>query len=415
MLDNGLYRVYRTHYNFHQANGEQNERQLAARFLLVGGEFRKLEDHLGTLSHLPSGDLTQDHERSLSRLALSGYYDLVNEDDVATGERPDEIPHMNIGITLPEASFWLMGASFSKPVRMDVYGETVYLDNSEIDPEQATDLEQRIQNGELQLRPIGEATLDKSENGQAFQDTHEAFLKTVKGLHEQGVISPDHYNSLVQPAIEQHRRYFQDSRVPTLGNVEAMELFRKTHANHGFHVSIDGNDFGLINKHLGHDEGNAAIQRYGQIMTEAASKHQNWKGFRKGGDEFHFWFEKPDHAAQFTRDVREAMETAPRVGGIFTHAVGMGLGRNHDEAERALEASKWQMGPAEESGKRRNSHQFGNAPTTIHNAMTGEFYRTPDHIAQMNAPHADYIKSKSSAYKERQDVAPPPMTEPKHE
>lgn len=404
MFDDGLYRLYRKQYG---DDGEDQGKNLSARFLVHGGKFVRLEDHDGALGHnMPSGDMTVQHLRQLARLSTSGHYQLVDEADVGAGEHPEHLPDLDVGMSIPEASFWITGGSLSRPIRMDVHGETVILDGTPLEQDQAKEIEQRISSGELvlqEIKSIDPEDMQKSENGHAFQKAHGEFMQQLEGLRSQGVLSPDHYNSLAVPAMEKHRRYFMDSRTPNLGNQEAFDMFRQTHGNHGTHVSIDGNDFGLVNKHLGMEAGDQAIADYGKVFHDASQLHSNAKGFRKGGDEFHFWFDKPEHAAEFVRNVRENLENSPRIGGIFNKAVSMGIGPSYDQSERALEQSKWQMGmPEPGTGKRLNAHMFGNAPITIHNSMTGESYRTPDHVSQRGMPTDEFIQSKSAAYKIRQ-------------
>jgi diguanylate cyclase (GGDEF)-like protein len=175
---------------------------------------------------------------------------------------------------------------------------------------------------------------------------------------------------LAQHADTVARNLFTDVMVSSMGNKMAYQDFLTRNQDKGAHVHVDMNDFGQINKFHGERTGDHAIKRFGSIAQEV-SRQMGGKSFRNGGDEFKFWFHKPDHAHAFARTLRERLEKEPKVGsqGNPTHnlAASIGIGFNPDHAESALLHAKKQLGPTDAvTGKRTNKHSLGNAPTVIH-------------------------------------------------
>lgn len=175
---------------------------------------------------------------------------------------------------------------------------------------------------------------------------------------------------LAQHADTVARGLYTDTMIPKMGNKMAYNDFLTRNRNQGVHVHVDMNDFGQINKLHGEAVGDVAIKRFGGLAQEV-SRQMGGKSFRNGGDEFKFWFHKPEHAHAFARALRDRLEKEPKVGamGNPTHnlAASIGIGYNPDHAESALLHAKKQLGPTDLStGKRKNKHSLGNAPTVVH-------------------------------------------------
>jgi diguanylate cyclase (GGDEF)-like protein len=166
------------------------------------------------------------------------------------------------------------------------------------------------------------------------------------------------------------RGLYTDTMIPKMGNKMAYQDFLTRNRNSGTHVHVDMNDFGQINKYHGEATGDEAIKRFGGLAQETA-RAMGGKSFRNGGDEFKFWFHKPEHAHAFARELRTRLGAESKVGsnGRLTHnlAASVGIGHNPDHAESALLAAKGQLGSIDPaSGKRVNKHKVGDAPTVIH-------------------------------------------------
>lgn len=210
------------------------------------------------------------------------------------------------------------------------------------------------------------------------------------------------------------RSLYTDTMVPRLGNKMAYNEFLQRHGNDGYHVHLDLNDFGQINKLHGEAMGDEAIKRAGNIISEV-SRTFGGKAFRNGGDEFKTWFHKPEAAHGFARELRARLERQPKIGGTHNLAASIGIGFNRDHAEGALLEAKKKLGPTV-NGKRENRHAVGAAPTVIHSrthepipdgwrspsgsapqsmpnlAPTGMKFHNPlvkDEAGVLNHPHAD--------------------------
>lgn len=160
------------------------------------------------------------------------------------------------------------------------------------------------------------------------------------------------------------RHLFSDSMVPKMGNKLAYQEHLSRHGNEGTHVHVDLADFGQINKLHGEQTGDQAIKDFGNTASDV-SRMFGGKAFRNGGDEFKFWFDKPEAAHAFARELRTRVEKLPPAGGTHNIAATIGIGHNPQHAEGALINAKSQLGPMV-GGKRQNLHAVGKAPTIIH-------------------------------------------------
>jgi GGDEF domain-containing protein len=161
------------------------------------------------------------------------------------------------------------------------------------------------------------------------------------------------------------RHLFQDSLVPKMGNQLAYKDFLSRHQNDGVHAHVDLNDFGQVNKVHGEKMGDHAIQQFGSAASEC-SRQFGGKSFRNHGDEFKFWFPRPEQAHGFARELRTRLEQIPKIGGTHNVAAAIGIGFDPDHAEKALITAKGQLGPMGPDGKRQNAHSVGDAPTVMH-------------------------------------------------
>jgi GGDEF domain-containing protein len=159
---------------------------------------------------------------------------------------------------------------------------------------------------------------------------------------------------------------YTDTMVPKMGNKLAYNDHLSRNGNSGYHVHVDMNDFGQINKQHGERMGDHAIKQFGGLSSEV-SRMFGGKAFRNGGDEFKFWFHRPEAAHGFARELRSRLEKQPKVGGTHNLAASVGIGYNPDHAESSLLEAKKQLGPTDAlTGKRQNLHKLGDAPSVIH-------------------------------------------------
>lgn len=177
-----------------------------------------------------------------------------------------------------------------------------------------------------------------------------------------------------QSGMRQHadtiaRHLFSDKMVPKMGNKAAYEDFLTRNKAKGIHVHADLNDFGQINKLHGEQEGDKAIKAFGNTAAEV-SRMFGGKSFRNGGDEFKFHFQKPEQAHGFARELRSRLENLSPAGGTHNIATSIGMGYTPEHAEKSMIGAKGMLGPMDmQTGKRKNLHAVGKAPTVVHSLL----------------------------------------------
>lgn len=159
-----------------------------------------------------------------------------------------------------------------------------------------------------------------------------------------------------------------DTMVKGMGNKAAYKRHLETNRDRGVHVHVDLNDFGQINKIHGEQVGDEAIIKFGNLAHQLSRKYGG-KSFRNGGDEFKFHFHDPETAHRFVRELQSQLESVPKIGGTHNLSASIGIGRNFDEAEQAVIQAKSKLGPMDRTGKRKNKHALGEAPTVVHSAF----------------------------------------------
>jgi hypothetical protein len=88
-----IFKLLRVH---HTADG-QLKRQPSGRFIVHDGNIHILEDYFGDLSHLKDGPVDEKTNRWLTSMKRNPYYDIVTDEDVRKGNRPDLIPEKDLG------------------------------------------------------------------------------------------------------------------------------------------------------------------------------------------------------------------------------------------------------------------------------------------------------------------------------
>lgn len=162
------------------------------------------------------------------------------------------------------------------------------------------------------------------------------------------------------------RGMYTDTMVPKMGNKAAYQDHLSRNENSGYHVHADLNDLKQLNTQHTEKGGDEAITKFGHVASEV-SRMFGGKSFRNGGDEFKFWFHKPEQAHGFAREVRKRLESHPKIRGTHNLASAFGIGYSSDHAEKALDAAKSTLGTKDPQTKRRaNNYPYGSAPTVIH-------------------------------------------------
>jgi GGDEF domain-containing protein len=172
------------------------------------------------------------------------------------------------------------------------------------------------------------------------------------GLHE-------HANTVA-------RHLFADTMIPRLGNKMAYQDHLSRHRQEGYHVHIDGNNMSSVNKLHGEQAGDDMIRKLGNHVADV-SRQFGGKSHRNGGDEFKAFFNTPEQAHGFARELRTRLDKEPILNGTHKLSSAIGIGYNPEHAELALQHAKKQLGPTDpNTGKRANIHQLHETPTVMH-------------------------------------------------
>ena len=124
---------------------------------------------------------------------------------------------------------------------------------------------------------------------------------------------------------------------PSIGNKLAFELF-KSKNKHGFYISMDINDFRLVNA-INHEEGDNAIRKIGYILRGATNGLKKSKLFRAGGDEFVFFTEIEAEIEIFITNVINVLAQLDLIDGRKL-SMSFGIGKTYLEADKALIIAK---------------------------------------------------------------------------
>jgi predicted signal transduction protein with EAL and GGDEF domain len=189
-------------------------------------------------------------------------------------------------------------------------------------------------------------------------------LKAIRTTH------PEHAKTIA-------RHIYADNMIPTMGNKTAYREFLQK-PRKGVYVHADLNDFGQINKLHGDQKGDEAIKTFGKLSSGLSRKFGG-KSHRPGGDEFKFYFDKPEQALGFSRELQQHLGKLPKVGGTHNIAASIGMGANPEHAEQSLMQAKSKLGPTV-NGKRQNTHSVGNAPTVVHSEHAENLLKKPKEL-----------------------------------
>jgi diguanylate cyclase (GGDEF)-like protein len=126
---------------------------------------------------------------------------------------------------------------------------------------------------------------------------------------------------------------------PGIGNKLAFELFIKK-MKPGYYVSMDANNFKLINNTLSHIVGDLAIKSIGKALRDVTLKIDYCKLFRSGGDEFLFYCENHDSMKAFLELALEELDKIELVNNKYKLTLSFGIGISYKDAEDSLKEAK---------------------------------------------------------------------------
>lgn len=205
-----------------------------------------------------------------------------------------------------------------------------------------------------------------------YDDKYSKFYNLFKKLSKADMGVQDALNAVRQlhpeAAHALARHIYTDQMVPKVGNAFAYRDFLTRHGNSGVHLSIDGNGVSSLNKIHGFESGDEGIKHLFNTISEVSRKH-GLKAFRIGGDEARLHAPTPEKAEAFTKELKQALDSAPVIPGTnhrITAAIGTGYSPEH--AEKALIHAKDKLGPLV-GHKRQKTHLPGAEPTVDHSLL----------------------------------------------
>lgn len=337
-----IYRIYRIWHK-----GDAIERQLAGRFVVIGGEMHVLEDYFGLLKDLQEGPLTTETLTYLHHMNKSQYLEVIKQGDIYGGERMDLLPEAKfedgklkedgVKAKRPPPVFEYHRAGYEQPQALELAAGKALLNGQELSPDEVKVILQNVKSGLGTLR-YKQSTADKIKKMEAvFEDLQKeekdlyGVMDKLRGLASAGHIDPKEMETL-------HRELYGDQMVPEIGNKRAYKDFL-SRPKDGVHIMMDANDFKSINDEHGHHAGDEAIKHMGNSMRQAMDEtvgQDQGKLFRFGGDEFAAHVPTHEHAAQFARALRSKLEGTPAIGGTHRLSVSLGMGHNPEAADQAL-------------------------------------------------------------------------------
>ena len=123
--------------------------------------------------------------------------------------------------------------------------------------------------------------------------------------------------------------------VPKLGNLHA--LTNREPKVGEVATAFDLNDFTRVNDEVGWREGDEAIQAYGGLVAKVGGVGGS---YRDGGDSFVVFHASPDEQVLFLREMQEAANELPPVGGKLQMTAAFGIGSTVHHAREAVQRAK---------------------------------------------------------------------------
>lgn len=368
-------------------------RHIAGRFLTAGHHLHIIDDYHRILGdHLTEGPLTMDSFNQIHDLHNSQYLDVINQDDLEHGKRPDLLPEAKLE-PMPQKrapSFEYQHNGSDQPDHIEFHDGVPHFNGV---PTTHTHINSLLDNvkskfGVVRYKKDKEAAIQKMETVLDLllkadtTDLTDAFSR-LRELVKAGHLDPGHERALA-------KYVYKDPLVPELGNKFAYGDFL-ARPHEGVHLVMDGNDFKAVNDTYGHPVGDEAIKAYGRALRESMDESvgkDKGKLFRMGGDEFAAHI--PDHeaAAKFARTLRSKLEAIPPVGGSHRLSMSIGFGHTPEVADKALyEAKKQKFTPETQGlpdGQRVSRFPKGTAPNFAHSLVPGMEGPVPLDQSQLN-------------------------------
>lgn len=382
-----IHNVYTVHTKDNKVN-----RHLAGRFLTAGDHLHVLEDYGNHLGHLKEGPLDMENLHQIHDLYNSQYLDVVNQQELENGKRPDLLPEAQLDPMPPKKppSFEYVHNGTDQADSIEFKDGVPHYNGVPTTHLHVNALLDNVKSGLgiVRYKKDQGAEIKKMEAAlsslmKADEDLSAAFSR-LRELVASGHLDPKHERILAG-------QVYKDALVPELGNQFGYHDFLSRPTAGGVHVMMDGNDFRSVNNTYGHPIGDAAIKAMGKAIRESVDEtmgSDKAKAFRVGGDEFAI--HAPDHesAAKFARAVRTKLEAIPAIGGSHKLSMSFGLGADPKSADTALYEAKKQKYTPETvhlpEDQRERAFSVGGAPSFAHSLVPGSEGAIPLDQSQLN-------------------------------
>jgi hypothetical protein len=150
MIPDGLYRIYKMRFD----EAKQKHVRLVGRIMIHERTLHHLEDHGQIHELLPEGEITAVTARRWGQLQNSGYYQVVDENDLHAGEHPEHVEDLDLGEIKAEAKFIMTGDGLAKPSLVELWDHAVMVDGHRLDDSEAQQLLHEVQAGRVVLTPV---------------------------------------------------------------------------------------------------------------------------------------------------------------------------------------------------------------------------------------------------------------------
>lgn len=151
MIPDGIYKIYQLRHD----ETDETHRRLVSRLLVHGGQIVHLEAHHNAIDEMfPEGPVTDVAERRFLQLQHSGYYEVVNEADVAAGHHESEVEPLDLGHLEADHKFILTGEGLPHPQLIEMWDDAVVVDGRRLDDTEAHHLLQEVASGRLSMTPL---------------------------------------------------------------------------------------------------------------------------------------------------------------------------------------------------------------------------------------------------------------------
>lgn len=150
MIPDGLYRIYKLRFD----ETQQKHKRLIGRLLIHQGALWHLEDHDQIHELFPEGQISAQTARRFDQFKHSGYFQVVNEEDLHAGYHPEHVEELDLGEIKAEAKFIMTGDGLAKPSIVELWDHVVVVDGHRLDDSEAQQLLHEVQAGRIVLSPV---------------------------------------------------------------------------------------------------------------------------------------------------------------------------------------------------------------------------------------------------------------------